>query len=301
MTEEKNVGLFFRTHLWNSDAERAYRRISANWGDPVFLALDDTNNPTVPNGLECFRHDSRKFSRYNLPSFPSVEKTLWYNGDYIIYDIALNSDFDYFVICEFDLVCPSSLKETIQRIVASGAEFVVHRYGKAPANWWWRTTAEAWYAFEGAQFDPAEEVNHCILPFIFCSRKAALKLFSRRMAMSFLREREDDPWMFCETFVATEAARLGLNARRLEDFATANRLVFSAPTHWNEVPSDAEEFIHPVLTGDAFVAKLFLHAKQLRDAGSDWLQTQRERCADLGELEKFDEHLLKSNFQASAG
>ncbi|HMO29491.1 hypothetical protein [Enterovirga sp.] len=288
LMDTRKVGVFMRTHIWNNDATRNFRRLREYWRGDVVVAFDEGGGAHLPEGIPSVTHSAAQFLRLGLPLYPTEARTMWYNGDYVLYNIALNSDYEYFILCEYDCIVPENFNSIVENMINDNVEFVIHRYGPAPDHWYWKAEALKWYEAEGIK-DIC--INCSIFPFVFCKRNAILRLLNRRQSMFWANLQA--PWMFCESFVATEAERLGLRAAPLSKYATANRVVFAPTTHWEEVGSGCNQFIHPVLTGDLFVNKIFAQSQNFGQEQREWLEKQRTRCRTEGEREIFDQLFAK--------
>ena len=127
------------------------------------------------------------FIRLGLPCHPMLKRMLWYNGDYVFYSLALNTDFDFFIVCEFDLAMNAiDLRNAVDRMIADGMDAVGSGMGKRSRGWGWHAPQTNWLRAEIAHAQSSEEfqqVHGVFFPFVMMSRQAALHLYSRRLEM----------------------------------------------------------------------------------------------------------------------
>jgi hypothetical protein len=231
-----------------------------------------------------------------LPLCPSVAQAMWWNGDYVLYDIFLNTDFDYFIISEYDLYLDFDLRAAVGEMIRRGVEFASLNVRPAHRDWAWLATQTAWDAFEavhGAASD--SEVYMCFFPLTFISRRMAAWLYARRVQAGFALRRPGAPeWPFCESFAATEATRSGLKIADIGCFLPAPQeaSLYDAVS-WSEIHQRSGKLIHPVLSGDRFVNKVIFYARTLypedETVRSQWLYDR------LGRLpEGTDKQLLRA-------
>jgi predicted O-methyltransferase YrrM len=274
------IGCFLRTHFWDSDVELAYRALADSWHGAVIVSSDQTQAFEIPADIPQIQHSLAKFETYMLPVFSSAVRPMWWNGDYVLYDIFLNTDFDYFIISEYDLYLEFDLRAAVGEIIRSGVEFAAFGVRPEPASsqWQWVPVQAAWDAFEdarGAGSDPG--VYGCFFPLTFISRRLAAWLYARRVQGGFALRRPGAPqWPFCESFAATEAARSGLKMADIGRFLPEPQQISDLQAvSWSEIPQRSEKLIHPVLSGDRFVNRVMLYAERLHPqdepARSEWL------------------------------
>jgi hypothetical protein len=278
---------FLRTHFWDSAVELAYRALGESWRGEVIVMGDHTQPFEVPAHLPQIRHSAAKFRNYQLPLRPSVEETLWWNGDYALYDLFLNTDFDYFLVAEYDLYLDTDLRAAMLELIRSGVEFAALNLQPAEHDWAWLASQTAWDAFEAVR-DPASdpEAHMCFFPLVFASRRLAGWLYARRVQAGFALLRSGAPeWPFCESFAATEAARSGLDIADIRRFLPEPHedSVYDAVS-WSEISQYRGKLIHPVLSGDRFVNKVLFYASTLHPeddaARSQWLRDRLSRLPE---------------------
>jgi len=131
------TGCFLRTHFWDSAVALAYRALADSWRGEVVVAGDHTYPFDVPAHICEIQHSLAKFKTHMLPLLPSIEDAIWWNGDYVLYDISLSTDFDYFIVSEYDLYLDFDLRAAVAEIVRSGAEFASLNVQPAHREWAW--------------------------------------------------------------------------------------------------------------------------------------------------------------------
>ncbi len=299
------VGCFLRTHFWAPTVARAYERLAKAWGGEVLLCSDQTNGFTLPPGVGEVAHSAGEFIRLGLPCHPLPKRMLWYNGDYVFYSLALNTDFDFFIVCEFDLAMNAlDLRGTVDRMLADGMDAVGSGLGKRSRGWGWHAPQTSWLHAEIAHAKSAEDfqqVYGVFFPFVMMSRQAALHLYARRLEMARLWRtgRVAEEWPFCESFTATELHRGGFRIAELTKYVPADRLHMTVDNvqSWQEVEASSALVLHPVLDGGRFAKKVHAHGKTAAEEAGlseiDWMRAQlgrpmseEDRAALTSEIEQ---------------
>ena len=302
--EAPRVGCFLRTHFWAPTVERAYDRLKAAWGGEVLLASDQTNAFSVPDGIGQVAHSAGEFIRLGLPCHPLMKRMLWYNGDYVFTSLALNTDFDFFLVCEYDLAMNAiDLRREVDRMIGDGMDAVGSGLGKRNRGWGWYGPQTSWLHAEIAHAQSSEvfdQVYGVFFPFVMMSRQAALHLYARRLEMARLWRagKVTEEWPFCESFTATELHRGGYRIADLTKYVPAERLHMTVDNvqSWQEVENTAAMMVHPVLDGARFAKKVYAHGKFAVKGSAlseiDWMRAQlgremsdEDRAALLSEIE----------------
>ncbi len=283
------VGCFLRTHFWAPTVTRAYERLAAAWGGDVTLASDQTNRFSVPDGVNQIPHSASEFIRLGLPSHPGPKRMLWYNGDYVFYSLVLNTDYDFFLVCEYDLAMNAlDLRGVVNQMIADGMDAVGSGLGKRARGWGWHAPQTSWLRAEIAHAKSAEDfqqVYGVFFPFVIMSRQAALHLYSRRLEMARLWRTGQvaEEWPFCESFTATELHRGGFKVADLKNYVPADRLHMTVDDvqSWQEVEASSALILHPVLDGGRFAKKVYSHGRTAARAAElseiEWLHRQLDR------------------------
>lgn len=288
------IGCFMRLHFWDEGVARALSRLSSAWGGEVGLAADQTRPFAIPVSAPRFDHSRQRFERLGLPLRPTRDSALWHNGDYVLYDLMLRTEYDYIILAEYDLAVNCDLRALAHRAAESGVYLVIDGFmPRQPERWVWARAQADWDAFErpGA---PERPVYGSFFPFVLISRRAALWLFARRIVNGRAAERvADPPWPFCESFVPTELAAADFSDRALSEAAPGPILLSDRDFHsWSVAETSDLAFIHPVEMGGRFVERArhcALHdhpgdrAAQLAD-----LRRARGRTRDEAEIAALD-------------
>lgn len=273
------TGCFLRTHFWDPAVELAHRALADSWHGEVIVCGDHTQPFDIPAHIPQIQHSLAKFKTYMLPLCPPVEDAMWWNGDYVLYDIFLNTDFDYFILSEYDVYLDFDLRAAVGDMISSGVEFASLNMQPAHRDWSWAATQTAWDTFEAARGAASDsEVFMCFFPLTFISRRMAAWLYTRRVQAGFALRRPGAPqWPFCESFAATEAARSGFKIADIRRFLPEPQeaSLYDAVS-WSEIHQRPGKLIHPVLGGDRFVDKVVFYARTLHPedetARSLWLR-----------------------------
>jgi hypothetical protein len=214
---------------------------------------------------------------------------MWYNGDYVFYDLLFKTDFDYFVICEYDLAVNTPLTPLAHNIILSNCDFVASQCNQSDDSWEWHSEQKRWDIFERDVITTSKayvnDIYGCFFPFICISRQAVIWLYSRRIHSAKVRsDHNGDVWPFCETFVPTELARAGFTIANLDQFVSGPvHMTTSDAYSWTAAAKSKNNFIHPVFLNDRLANKLFEHAALLkRMSGIDEVVTLTERLNRCG-------------------
>lgn len=300
--ELPKTACFLRTHFWDPVVELAHWALADSWRGQVIVSGDHTRPFDVPAHIPQIRHSLAKFKTYMLPLRPGAALAMHWNGDYVLYDIFLNTDFDYFVVSEYDLYLNVDLRAAVDEMIRSGVEFASLNVQPAPRDWMWSPIQTAWDAFEvvhGAASD--SQVYKCFFPLTFISRPAAAWLYARRVQAGFALRRPGAPkWPFCESFAATEAARSGLKIADIRRFLPEpQEISWGDAVSWSEIRQRPARMIHPVLSGHRFVSKLLIYARSLHPddeaVRSRWLHDRFGRLPEGTDKELLRAKLSESN------
>lgn len=279
------VGVFLRTHFWDAGVEEAFRAIRRNWTGDLFVCADETHKPKgLPEDRTIFWHSEDSLQARGLPPRFREGSMIWYNGDYAIYDVTLSTNYDYYVLIEYDCFVNRDLNKLVRTFIEHDADFVApFTHGADNQGWYW----------EGEQRDNDEidygkrdlHIYKSFFPFIFISREAALHLYARRLAAAHLRRSKGaNRWPFCESFVPTELVRADFVVKSLQDFTgPLKQMTVSNAWSWREVHEDGRDvaFVHPVLYEERLIGKLVAFAgEQTKRTGGSvlaWLEAAGRR------------------------
>ncbi len=252
MAGPPRTAVIFRTHFWDSFAQRQFDRLLAvAGGTDVFVLVDETNGPvagiTHPHVVRVTADGllAMGFARAGEGNL------LWFNGDYPLYRFQeLHPDYDYYVQLEYDVLIGQPIAALVARLQADAVDFVGLTKGDTGDRWFWRGTMTGAYA-------QADMRNQLICLCVF-SGPALRHLWQARLAQSAdWHAGTLAVWPFCEGFIPSELARAGFERRELSDFGTTQ-----AYDHWPPfLEADApdlshEDFVHPVLDEPRFVASM---------------------------------------------
>ncbi len=246
------TAVIFRTHFWDSFAQRQFDRLLAvAEGTDVFVLVDETNGP-VPG----IAHPSVvRVTADGLLGMGFARagegNLLWFNGDYPLYRFQeLHPDYDYYVQLEYDVIINQPIAGLVAELQAGQVDFVGLTKGDIGERWFWRATMAAAYAKAAIR-------NQLICLCVF-SGPALRHLWEARLAQSAAwRDGKLAAWPFCEGFIPTELAGAGFTIRELSDFGTTGAYDHWPPYLEADAPDLArEDFVHPVLDEPRFIASL---------------------------------------------
>lgn len=252
---DPKVLIVLRTHIWDEAVALVFSRLTASRHE-VVIAADNMNGFVPPVGShEVLLHRLDTFEALGLPLFPAPEKTLWYNGDYILYDVAARKSFDYVVLVENDTVVVGDIDNLIDRLLSENVSYAVKNYGVRGRNYMWREQVCDWMAAEGW----SGPYYGGLFPLVFASRAVVDGLLHARLAMARKLAGKPEAWLHCEPFAATWVSRQEVEARPLRHFADVRRCT----VRWPIRPAEIEDIsgprlalLHPVLAEPAYSRKL---------------------------------------------
>lgn len=240
--------VLFRVHFWDAFAERQYQRLCATVGrGDVFILVDETSGPVpIPHG-NVVSHTQKSVLALGL-SGAGHGNMLWFNGDYPLYLFYLqHSEYDYYVMTEYDVVVQRSLDEVVGTMAAEELDFVGLSNIEAVASW--PLTRTCLDAYTEAQ------IRKCLICISMYSNRAVRHLFERRLEHS--RQHEAgllQRWPYCEAFVPTEIVAAGMAMGELSRFGPTERYDWKPAVVESELAELAGQgFVHPVLDTRRFV------------------------------------------------
>ncbi len=260
------IAVIFRTHFWDSFAQRQFDRlISVAGGTDVFVLVDETNGPVSGIAQPGIAQPGNAHPGSAHPSVVRVTadgllgmgfaragegNLLWFNGDYPLYRFQdLHPDYDYYVQLEYDVIINRPVAGLVAAMVAGQVDFVGLTKGDTGERWFWRHTMAA-YA--------ASAIRNQLICLCVFSGPALRHLWQARLAQSAAwRDGKLAAWPFCEGFIPTELAGAGYTIRELSDFGTTRAYDHWPPFLEADAPRLArEDFVHPVLDEPRFVASM---------------------------------------------
>lgn len=305
------IGCFLKTHFWAQTVQESYEMLEKAWGSPVEVLCDVAGASQMPAHVHPIYFNATNHQKYGLPLFPKRETAMWYNSDYPIYDLVLQTDYDAFLISEYDLAINLDLKALVGRFIEDGADFVLPWYARLhdEASWPWSAVQRSFYASEtalGGRDNSNVAIFKSFFPFVFITREAALQAFASRVGNGIIFRKDPQmQWPFCESFLPTELERYGYAGRGLQQYADISKLVIDEPVHWSEVENQNLAFAHPTFSGPQFVDKIVNYANVVAKRQGinkvKWLEEQVSRLTTdeertylesrLKEIMPIDQHI----------
>lgn len=242
------IAVLFRIHYWDDTVARNYMRLRRHCQNAeLWIVPDETAGPLPLSDLHLYFPISRNdVLSLGLPDFPQG-KLFWYNNDYGLYLFFLrHPGYDFYILCEHDVVVNLDLAELCQHLSDDGADFAAlpNRIGERE----WESMpscTELW---------KKEEVSPHLLCFaVFSSRSVPLLLaarrdHARRYAAGALRR-----WPLAEGFVPTQLKQQGLRVVNMDNYAAMDHYDFWPPYHESEAAVlRPGAIVHPVLRGERY-------------------------------------------------
>ena len=244
--------VIFRTHFWDSFAQRQFDRLLSHVGaGHVFVLVDETNGR-----VEGINHDrvvrltEQDMLDMGLPR-AGAGNLLWFNGDYpLYYFLSQYGSYDYYLQLEYDVWLNTDVDDLVSHAAADGADFIGLTKGEPVHEWAWLSTCNGVY-------DPAD-IQYKLICLSLFSRRALQALGARRLEMARqLRESTINTWPFCEGFIATEMARGGFNSVELSHYIGTDRYDSWPPFVERDLPVMADSpVVHPVLDQERYISSL---------------------------------------------
>ncbi len=290
--------IVFRTHFWDDDISFLFRQLDACAGGRAVIAADKTTVFSTDHPDREISHDVDQILEMGLPAYPSRQKMLWYNGDYVLYHLLMNSDApDIFMFDNDVLVQDMDLVKLRDGFRSAGADFVApHVINRDDGSWnYWASRQREWIAAEFGNTAVMPIIYSSFFPVVYLTRAAAGFLLSRRLEMAaFLRDGPGNlTWPQVESFVPTELARANYLVQDIGKYLDAIwRLTMRHVQTLREARASDLVMSHPVVTGERFVKKLVIELRE-RSGGSlagilDGLRAARMRNIDAGTLAALD-------------
>lgn len=296
--KKPRIGVFLKTHFWADTVRRAFDNLSNSWSGDVSILCDATNGTCIPDEYNTIYFTLSDFERMGLPIFPNRKMAAWYNSDYPNYHLLYKTDYDYFLVVEYDLFTGMNLAKLCESFIKEGLDYVGPwvSWIDHDGSWIWSGVQKK---FDDARYLATGTARHAqhnyksFFPFCFVSRSAALSCLAGRIDDSRLfRQINAVDWPFCESFFPTHLHANGFSIETLGRFGNISDLVFDVPKSWDEVEKQALDFAHPVFSGLQLVDKIFAYAPAAaRIAGLkqvEWLKRQRGRLTTADEIRHFE-------------
>jgi hypothetical protein len=245
--------LIFRTHFWDGFADRQFRRAAASApGADLWVLVDETRGRVegVPTNRVFRLTDGQILEAgYVAAGEGSIQ---WYSGDVPLYMFrAAHPDYDHYVQMEYDVNFHLDVDALVARIARDGTDMVALTKGEATDEWPWLDSCLDVYR--------PEEVRHQLICIGAFSGRALDVLARERLAQAqSLKAGAIRAWPYCEGFLATEAAKQGLNTRELSDYGDVDAYDWWPPYVETDLPRlQRFAFVHPVLDEKRYVPSLF--------------------------------------------
>lgn len=250
--------VIFRTHFWDSFAQRQLQRLRERvHGGDIFVVVDETRGRV--EGIDhdrVLRVTETEMTEMGLPprganalDWVGDYPMMWFNGDYALYAVLrAQPNYDYYVQLEYDVVVNTDLDALVARCNEQQTDFAGLTRGEPVDVWAWRHTCTDAYS------DP--QIRYKLICFCIFSQRALQHLFARRLALAE-HLRPEQAWPFCEGFVATEVELAGMNSHELAAFMDVSAYDTWPPVLEADLPGMTQaQVIHPVLDQPRYVASL---------------------------------------------
>lgn len=243
-----NYAVLFRTHFWDEFAERQYQRLSdAASGADVFVLVDETSKPIPIPHPNVVPHTQQSVLNLGLHG-GGHGNILWFNGDYpLYYFYQQHSQYDYYIIVEYDVVVGCELDAVIERMREESVDFVGLSNNQPLSEWPLTHTCVDVY--------PQDTIRKCLICISMFSNRAVRHLFDRRVVMSAQFEAGLLPcWPYCEAFIPTEIAAARLKMVELSEFGPTSHYDWKPAIIESDLPLLAgQAFAHPLLDPERFI------------------------------------------------
>lgn len=296
-----SAGCFFRTHSWNDTVEGVYLKLRESWGGDVMITADMTRSFSIPEKYQYMAHSLDTLKQMGLPEAPSRGSTFWHNGDYILYDIVLRTDYDYIILNEYDTYVKTDLNKILVSLLNEKIDFCASFVGQGWDYWsWFAPQKEAiakWNQFYGVETNENYRVMKSFFPFVFISRKAALALYAKRIELERIIGKDGYKiWPNCESFAPTELCHLKFKIADISQYLNGNHeLSLNNAKKLSEAELSEAPMSHPVLSGDGFIRKIFRQAEEVSrnspEGAIEWLEKRINDHFSPYEKEKFEESM----------
>jgi hypothetical protein len=251
--------VLFKTHFWDSFAERQYRRYcEAAPSGTVFVCLDDNAGTVGPVDVpHLIRATYKDFAALGLSSRTERGNLLWWNTDYFHYLFAAKyPGFAFVVPVEYDSCCLGSVDNFVQMAGERRTDMAGLPTRVALSKWMWTRFHAQTYSL------PA--IRGSLNAISLFSARAIDHLFMRRRTMA------TDPtvrfWPGNEVFLPTEIDAAGYKFDSLDIFGDATRFEWHPPILEDDLPPAGArmQFLHPVLDKPRYIASQLRFAQTLQ-------------------------------------
>jgi hypothetical protein len=166
--------------------------------------------------------------------------------------------FDFIVVCEYDVVTRFDIYALLQCMVDERLDFIGKPIWGADEGLGWKASARPYY-------HETMEIQGRLCCFAIFRREFVVSLQEtrrehlRKLNAGDIKFPVDGAmtWPFAEAFVGAEIVRLSVPEKSISDFVETSDYDWWPPKHINEVDMSSEnEIFHPVLSGNRFISSL---------------------------------------------
>ena len=240
--------ILFRTHIWDDFIQRQFLRLPKNTSYDIAILANNTDGlcpPVEDFPFVIFTLDD--LLKMGLEAGPE-KNIVWWNADYPLYYYAsLFPDYDYYILCEYDVVINCDFEQLILSL-HSGEKDIVAITSRSPLEECvYIRSAEGVYLYEN--------IKKTYFPFAIFSKKSVAFLYNKRLSLTKkYREKKIQNWPHCELFVGTEAAASNLQVAQLTEYGKADFFSHYPPVLEECLPYLMDQaYIHPVLDSKRFL------------------------------------------------
>ena len=192
-TEPPRYAVIFRTHFWDSFAERQLQRLKTVAGHgEIWVLVDVTNRPV--NGISHHNIFPVKAADFIAQGFAEAGEgsMMWFNGDYPLYAFRdQHPEYAYYLQLEYDVVINQDLDDLISKACRDAVDFIGLAKGPSSSDWFWRHTCVGAYE--------SDSILHTLICLSLFSGRALDTLKRRRLELSVRWKRGDlVAWPMCE-------------------------------------------------------------------------------------------------------
>ncbi|KXV61563.1 hypothetical protein AD948_01255 [Acetobacter senegalensis] len=240
--------ILFRTHIWDDFTLRQYMRLpKSDSFDSVILAnnTDGLCPPVEHLPFVIFTTDD--LLKMGLESGPD-KNMVWWNADYpLYYYSSLFPNYDYYILCEYDVFINCDLEKIIKSISREKKDIIALTSSSSLEGCIYLQSAEGVY--------PYENIRKTYFPFAIFSKRSIDFLYERRLVLSkHYREKKIYNWPHCELFVGTEIHASNLDVVQLTAYGKADYFSHYPPILEENIFYLREQnYIHPVLDSKRFL------------------------------------------------
>ena len=279
-TRGPRYALLFRTHFWDTFAQRQFDRIRARAAKAdIFVLADETRGKLQGVGADLVvgvTDDEILASGFVAAGEGSLQ---WYSGDIPLYMFhRQHPGYDLYVHVEYDVNVHVDLDRLAERLCADRVDVLGSTNLGSVEEWHWLPSCQDAYLLN--------EVRHQLICLSAFSNRALATLNARRLEQAAaFKSGELKTWPMCEGFIASEAVRQGLNVAELSHYGDIGAYDWWPPFLESDLARLQEHaFIHPVLDPARYVPSLFKKSEGMRLLllPTSWLHRKLQRLGPVG-------------------